>query len=221
MTANAVRITVQVVDEQPRVLHLSLPTYLPARELVQRLARDAGIATYTPEGHRAALRLWVRGRVLEPDETLGTLGVISGELVHLLPDVGVVAPRDRALQAPPALRVTSVRQGIGLAVATLGFAAGWTVASIASGPELAWLPGAGLGLLCVATARRWFAERARVHAASAASAGALALVAQLGTVLTADALQAGVTVVVALLGTGIGLGLGFLGMAPSPAECRS
>ena len=50
--SQVVTVRVQVVDMQPFTLDLQVPTYLPARDLTQRIARDAGLNAYWTDGRR-------------------------------------------------------------------------------------------------------------------------------------------------------------------------
>ena len=83
--AQTVSVRVQVVDMQPFLLDLQVPNYLPARDLTQRIARDAGLDAYWDDGRRRLYWIWARGRLIHEDETLADLGVINRELVLLAP----------------------------------------------------------------------------------------------------------------------------------------
>src|SRR6478735_8832344 len=67
-------------------LDLQVPTYLPARDLTQRVARDAGLDAFWPDGKRRLYWLRARGRLMSDEEKLQDLGVVNGELVYLLPE---------------------------------------------------------------------------------------------------------------------------------------
>src|SRR5690606_8320968 len=56
--AGTVQLHVQVLDVEPFSLDVELPTYLPARDLTQRVARDAGLGAYWEDGTRR--RFWLR-----------------------------------------------------------------------------------------------------------------------------------------------------------------
>ncbi len=84
--AGTVAIHVQVIDLKPFSLNMVVPTYLPARDLTQRVARDAGLGAFWEDGTRRKFYLRVRGRLLDPEEKLQDLGVVAHELVHLLPE---------------------------------------------------------------------------------------------------------------------------------------
>src|SRR5688572_11896464 len=83
--AQSVPVRVQVIDLEPFALDMVVPTYLPARDLTQRVARDAGLGAYWPDGTRRMFYLRARGRLLAEDERLQDLGVVAYELLHLLP----------------------------------------------------------------------------------------------------------------------------------------
>ena len=83
--ARTVQVRVQVIEMEPFALDLVVPTYLPASDLTQRIARDAGLGAYWDDGTRRKFWLRARGRVMQDHERLDELGVIQYELVHLLP----------------------------------------------------------------------------------------------------------------------------------------
>lgn len=190
-TAEAtVRVRVQVIDLRAFALDLRVPTYLPAKDLTQRIARDAGLEAFWADGRRRLYWLRARGRLLHDQETLAQLGVVDGELVYLLPEPpagsGVVE------QAPdyPATRGYTGRGGIALVgglLAVFGFAALWGVALSA---DRHWatvtVPGFGLGVLCATFARHAWGGRstnpgiAVTAVALVALAFALALAVPLG-----------------------------------------
>src|SRR5689334_10487542 len=84
--AGTVPVRVQVIDLEPFALDMVVPTYLPAKDLTQRVARDAGLGAYWPDGTRRLFYLRARGRLLGEEEKLQDLGVIPYELLHLLPE---------------------------------------------------------------------------------------------------------------------------------------
>ncbi|MFN7146724.1 MAG: EsaB/YukD family protein, partial [Myxococcota bacterium] len=81
---NVVQVRVQVIDMKSFTLDLQVPTYLPARDLTQRVARDAGLDSHWDDGRRRLYWLRARGRLMGDDEKLSDLGVVNGELVYLL-----------------------------------------------------------------------------------------------------------------------------------------
>ncbi|MFT5585467.1 MAG: hypothetical protein ACI9VR_003059 [Cognaticolwellia sp.] len=158
--AHTVHVRVQVIDVEARTLDLTLPAYLPAGDLTQRVARDAGLPDYWPDGHRREYWLRARGRVLLPKETLEDLGVVRQELLHLLPvpmDMSQVFenypeyPETRGYGAKgwPALMSS--------AFFLILWIVGWGLAMSAS--STLWvtcLPAFSLGLLSVSLARHIF-----------------------------------------------------------------
>ncbi len=152
-----VTVRVQVIDLDAFTLDLQVPTYLKARDLTQRVARDAGLRAHWDNGRRRLYWLRARGRLLGDDETLGDLGVIDGELVYLLPEPpagsGVVEqtpdyPQTQGYAGKGTLAL------IGSLFMVLGWAVGWGLAlSIDRAPFTVWAPGLGLGLLSIGFAR--------------------------------------------------------------------
>ena len=152
-----VNVRVQVVDLDAFTLDLQVPTYLKARDLTQRVARDAGLTAFWDDGRRRLYWLRARGRLWGDDETLGDLGVIDGELVYLLPEPpagsGVVeqapeTPKTRGYAGRGTLAL------IGGLVLALLWSLGWGVAlSVERTMATVVLPGLGLGLLCMGFAR--------------------------------------------------------------------
>ena len=84
--STVVNLRVQVIAMKSFTLDLQVPTYLPARDLTQRVARDAGLDAFWGDGRRRLYWLRARGRLMLDDEKLSDLGVINGELVYLLPE---------------------------------------------------------------------------------------------------------------------------------------
>ena len=87
-----VQVRVQVIDMRSFTLDLVLPTYLPARDLTQRVARDAGLDAFWPDGKRRLYWLRARGRLMTEEERLSDMGVVPGELIHLLPEPPAGSP---------------------------------------------------------------------------------------------------------------------------------
>ena len=114
--AQTVTLRVQVVDLQPFTLDLQVPNYLPARDLTQRIARDAGLKAYWQDGRRRLYWLRARGRLVQDHEVLSDLSVVNGELVYLLPE----PPADSGVaERPPAYPTNRGYQAKGT-VALLG-----------------------------------------------------------------------------------------------------
>lgn len=164
MDAGVVNVKVQVIDLKSFVIPLQVPTYLPARDLTQRIARDAGLEAYWPDGKRRLYWLRARGRLLGDDEKLQDLGVINGELVYLLPEPphgsGVV-------EQPPEYPETHpyFGAGWGMLLGSLAMVTTWAVLwGIALVTAHNWfvitIPGFTLGLFCTSLARHGWGGRA-------------------------------------------------------------
>lgn len=158
--ATTVQVKVQVVDLQSKNLHLQVPTYLPAKDLTQRVARDAGLPDYWEDGSRRLYWLRARGRVLGANETLGDLGVVRGELVHLLPvPLDVTQVREQHPDYPEE-RGYFAKGKVALAVnivVVLVWAVGWGIALGARrSAGVVLLPGLAMGLFSVSLARHLF-----------------------------------------------------------------
>ncbi len=157
--AQTVAVRVQVIDMDSFTLDLRVPTFLPARDLTQRVARDAGLEAYWEKGRRRLYWLRARGRVLRDDETLGDLGVVGGELVYLLPE----PPADSGvLEQVPDYPETHDYAGKGILnlvaalVGTMLWAVLWGAALTVSSELDIWaimLPGLGLGVCCLSVSR--------------------------------------------------------------------
>lgn len=183
--AGTVPVHVQVLDVEPFALDMELPTYLPARDLTQRVARDAGLGAYWEDGTRRRFWLRARGRLLGDDERLDDVGVVPHELVHLLPQPpegsGLV---ERSPEYPP----NRGYAGAGNANVAMGllaagaYTAAWTVAlSTSPGPVTGLLPGVGLALLVTTLARHlWGGEGSEIRVPLTAMALYLALFALVG-----------------------------------------
>lgn len=158
-----VTVRVQVIDMESFTLDLQLPTYLPARDLTQRIARDAGLDAHWDNGRRRLYWLRARGRLIEDDMTLNDLGVVDGELVYLLPEPpagdGVLEqqpdyPRTRGYAASGTVKLV-----VSL-IAMLGWAVGWGLAL--SEERVAWtvvFPGLAMGMMCTGFARHAWGGR--------------------------------------------------------------
>ena len=155
--AGTVSVRVQVIDLEPFALDMVIPTYLPAKDLTQRVARDAGLGAYWPDGTRRLFYLRARGRLLGDEEKLQDLGVVPFELLHLLPQPppgsGV---EERPPEYPPSrgyAAAGNLNAALGL-LQVLGWTALWALvlswqASVATG----LLPGIGLSLVSTSFAR--------------------------------------------------------------------
>ena len=165
-----VTLRVQVVDMQSFTLDLQVPTYLPAQDLTQRIARDAGLDSHWENGQRRLYWLRARGRLLGDKETLSQLGVIDGELVYLLPEPPLGSG---VLEQPPDYPENFGYAGSGIPalMGTVGLVVAWAVGwgaalSVSRHLGVVLLPGIGLGLLCCNFARHaWGGQAYRVRVA--------------------------------------------------------
>ncbi|MFK7929758.1 MAG: EsaB/YukD family protein [Myxococcota bacterium] len=159
--AGTVTVRVQVVDVESAALDLVIPTYLPAKDVTQRIARDASLGAYWPDGTRRAFWIRARGRLLGDDEKLQDLGVVNGELIHILPQP---PPGSQVIERPAEFpRNTGYRGGnisvmLASALTTIGLAGLWAVAltidmNLATAAVLGLVPALGVGLLGASTAR--------------------------------------------------------------------
>lgn len=152
-----VTVRVQVIDMNSFTLDLRLPTYLVARDLTQRVARDAGLDAYWPDGRRRLYWLRARGRLVGDNENLQDLGVINGELVYLLPEPpagsGVMEqspdyPENRGYTGKGTLAL------LGAVLGVLIWGLAWGAAlSVERSAITVMVPGMGMGLLCTSFAR--------------------------------------------------------------------
>jgi hypothetical protein len=144
-------------------LDLVVPTYLPARDLTARIARDAGLESHWSDGRRRLYWLRARGRLLTDDENLGSLGVVPGELVYLLPEPPAGSGVHEQRPDYPETRGYAAA-GIGpllgsIAVVCL-WSVGWGVAlSYADHLAVVLLPGLALGFLTTSLARHAWGGR--------------------------------------------------------------
>jgi uncharacterized ubiquitin-like protein YukD len=189
-----VNVRVQVIDLKSVTLDLQVPTYLPARDITQRIARDAGLEAHWPDGTRRLYYLRARGRLLTEDERLSDLGVVNGELVYLLPEppagCGVV-------EQPPEYPETHDYAGAGwfMLFGSLAGVVAWAVIwGVALSASLGWVittvPGLALGLLCASLARHAWggaANRVRVAATALVLAVSITTLAYLTPVIWNDA----------------------------------
>jgi hypothetical protein len=155
--AGTVPVRVQVIDTNSFSLDVVVPTYLTARDLTQRVARDAGLGAYWPDGTRREYYLRARGRLMQPEEKLEHLGIVPHELLHLLPQ----PPEGSGLEErPPEYPPTHPYAAAGnLNVLTglllvLGWTGAWAAAlTVKAGVIAGLLPGIGLSLMCVSFSR--------------------------------------------------------------------
>lgn len=155
--AGTVPVHVQVIELESFSLEMTVPTYLPARDLTQRVARDAGLGAYWEDGTRRSFYLRARGRLLAEDEKLEDLGVVPYELLHLLPEPPANSGlEERPPEYPPnqgyaAAGNLAAVQGLG---GVLLWTAAWA-AALAISPSwyVGLFPGVGLSLLCTTFSR--------------------------------------------------------------------
>ncbi|MEN0061700.1 MAG: EsaB/YukD family protein [Myxococcota bacterium] len=157
--ARSIPVHVQVIDAEPFRLSVTIPAYLTVRDLTTRVARDAGLEAFWPDGRRRTFYLRARGRLLLPDEKLASLGIVDHELLHLLPE----PPGNSGIVERPARYRESTsrpkwRDGVGIGLSALGllaFAVADGIAVSASRSTLTQGLGAlGIGLLSTGLARR-------------------------------------------------------------------
>jgi uncharacterized ubiquitin-like protein YukD len=229
-----VQVRVQVVDLRSFTLDLVVPTYLPARDLTHRIARDAGLESHWPDGRRHLYWLRARGRVLGDDEKLGELGIVPGELVYLLPeppmDGGVVE------QTPDYPQTHDYAgRGIGGLLISIVLVCAWSLAwgvalSVNRSLPVVVLPGLGLGFLTTSVARHaWggLGSRFRVVATGLALFVVLTGLAITAPVFFEGAAIGTLTLLVApgVVAGIVGVVLGWLAwwgaVEPLPAEARA
>jgi hypothetical protein len=155
--AGTVPVRVQVIDLEPFALDMVVPTYLPAKDLTQRVARDAGLGAYWPDGTRRLFYLRARGRLLGEEEKLQDLGVIPYELLHLLPEPPPGSPvEERPPEYPPAkgyAAAGNLNAAMGL-MTVLTWTGLWALALTVQPDALTGLlPGIGLSLVSTSFAR--------------------------------------------------------------------
>lgn len=155
--AQTVQVRVQVIDMEPFALDLVVPTYIPARDLTQRVARDAGLGAYWEDGTRRSFWLRARGRVVGDDEKLEAFLPVPGELLHLLPQ----PPAGSGIaERPPEFPVTHPYAGAGWGnvASNLAFLVGWTLAwsallTVQTGLVVGVVPAVALAVLSTSFSR--------------------------------------------------------------------
>lgn len=158
--ANVVQLRVQVIDLNAFTLDLQVPRYLPAKDVSQRIARDAGLEAFWANNKRRLYYLRARGRLLGESETLQDIGVVDGELVYLLPEP---PPDGQVVEQVPEYPETHdyPAAGWGPLIGTLAlmmaWALGWGWALVHDrGLLTVLLPGLGLGFLAATLSRHAF-----------------------------------------------------------------
>jgi hypothetical protein len=156
--AGTVPVRVQVIDLNPRIVDLVVPTFLAADDLTQRVARDVGLGGWWEDGTRRQFLLRARGRVLGGHERLQDVGIVPYELLHLLPEPRQGAPvQERPLGVTLPLSVPPSRATIVWRTIALVVWVGLFSLSASTAPTLAssWAGGFGLGFLAVNAAHGW------------------------------------------------------------------
>ncbi len=155
--AGTVSVHVQVIDLEPFALDMVVPTYLPTRDLTQRVARDAGLGAYWEDGTRRTFYLRARGRLLQPEEKLQDLGIVPYELLHLLPQPPGGSGLEERPPEYPANRGYAAAGNLNALLGLLtvfGWTGAWALALTANhGVPYGLFPGVGLSLLCTTFAR--------------------------------------------------------------------
>ena len=166
--AQSIPVFVQVIDMDPFSLEIAVPGYLPARDLTQRIARDAGLGAYWEDGTRRNYYLRARGRLMNEEERLDDLGVVPYELLHLLPQppegTGVA---ERPPEYPPNRGYAGAGNLIiaGGLLFVLVWAAAWAsgLTYSVSPAQMGIFPAIGLALICTSFARHaWGGQGAAV-----------------------------------------------------------
>jgi len=150
-------VRVQVIDMESQLLQLQLPTYLPTRDITQRIARDAGLPAFWEDKRRRLYWIEARGRLLGEDETLADLGIVNHELIYLLPEPpagsGVL---EQAPQYPPNRGYAG--SGLGAVAVSILVLLFWVVCwgvalTVDRSLWVVTIPGAATGLFAVSLAR--------------------------------------------------------------------
>lgn len=166
--AETVPVHLQIVDVEPKSLTLTLPAYLPASDLTQRIARDAELEAFWPDKSRRVYYLRARGRLMQPTERLKDLGIVPYELLHVLPE----PPKDSGIvERPPEYPANKGYSGAGNVniafglLVILAWTSAWSMAlTVDQGPLTGLLPGVGLSLLCTSLARHlWGGEGSAIR----------------------------------------------------------
>lgn len=191
---NTVNLRVQVIDMKAFTLDLQVPTYLPARDLTQRIARDAGLDAHWDDGRRRLYWLRARGRLMGDEEKLSDLGVVNNELVYLLPEPPAGSG---VLEQPPDYPETRDYAGagtlalLGSLMLVLSWAVGWGIAlSMERSLSVVSLPGLAMGLFCTSFARHMWGgagNRIRIVVTGLALQLMITVIAFLSPVLLTDA----------------------------------
>ena len=158
--AGTVQIRVQVVDVDPAALDMIVPTYIAAKDLSQRIARDANLGAYWPDGSRRDFWIRARGRILNEEEKLDELGVVNGELIHILPqppaNSGVI---ERPPELPAKTNQSLIRnvRMIRSMLVLFFFSVAWSI-GLSVGPTIltVFIPAIAAGVLSTTVGRHFF-----------------------------------------------------------------
>ena len=139
------------------MLELIVPTYLPARDLTQRVAADAGLGAWWEDQTRRRFYLRARGRLMRDDEKLEDLGVVPGELLHLLPEPPPGSGLEERSPEYPETHGYAAAGNLAVAGGMLGVLAWTALWATALTVNTSWyvglLPGIALSLMCSSLAR--------------------------------------------------------------------
>jgi uncharacterized ubiquitin-like protein YukD len=160
-----VTVRVQVIDMQSFTLDLTLPTYLPAKDVTQRIARDAGLDAYDAKARRRNFWMRARGRLVQEHETLADLGVVNRELVYLLPEPPPGTGVEEQIPDYPTNRGYAAK-GTGALVASLLGLISWAVlwGATLTVDRSFWtvtLPGLAMGFICTGLSRHMWGGQGR------------------------------------------------------------
>lgn len=159
-----VQVRVQVIDLNSFTLDLQVPTYLPARDLTHRVAQDAGLGAFWPDGRRRLYWLRARGRLLQEHETLGDIGVVNHELVYLLPEPPAGSGVEEQKPEYPENKGYAGKGWLAILGATGGVALwglAWGLAlTVERTSATVMLPGLAMGLFTLSLSRHLWGGRA-------------------------------------------------------------
>ena len=166
-----VSVRVQVIGVKSFTLDLTLPTYLPTKDVTQRIARDAGLDAYDENAKRRNFWMRARGRLVLEHETLADIGVVNGELVYLLPEPPPGSIVEEQVPHYPVNRGYAAKGTGPLIAAFLGlftWAVLWGVTlTVERSIWTVVLPGITMGLICTNLSRHmWggYGTQARIAA---------------------------------------------------------
>ena len=151
--AGSIPVRLQVIDVESRSLDVVIPSWMPAGDLTQRLARDASLDAYWDDGTRRRYWLRARGRILQDNEKLDDIGVVPFELIHLLPEPPKGSQVIERLPDYPKTRGYAAAGFVNIAMGILtifAWTSAWAVAlTVDQRPAIGLLPGVALGLITI------------------------------------------------------------------------